>query len=159
MGRARQCERTRSLELPPMIDQEVAVAQAMASIHEESFSLESLTVFELESLRDKINTTIFKKLETEVPFYNFEYNPIDPDRNMGDLRFEAKTKYGILQFQGYIGLDGGLQDSSSWLHVDGKEDVTNVAFELLAFFHSDTGEERVKIECAKAILDWVKDYE
>lgn len=134
---------------------------AAATIHEEGFSLEDLSIEELEKLRDKVASALCLKLEKEVPFEQFDYEPVD-DRSMGRIRFQAKTVHGMLCYEGHIDSGGGIQDSTARLAPEGRDEemeTVEVEFDLLDSLHADTDEEQAKIYVARAVLDWAKDYE
>lgn len=141
----------------PKSQRAVAKKVAVATIHEEDFSLEDLSVEELEKLRDKVASALCSKLEKEVPFEQFDYEPVD-DRSMGKIEFHAKTVHGLLCYEGHIDSGGGIQDSSCNL-LQGAGEPTPVEFDLLDSLHADTDEEQAKIYVVKAVLEWAKDYE
>lgn len=146
--------------MSPAKTKRVAKKVAVATIHEEDFSLDDLSVEELEKLRDKVATALCTKLEKEVPFLQFDYEPVD-DRSMGRIQFQAKTVHGVLCYEGHIDSGGGIQDSTSRLAPEGRDEemeTVEVEFDLLDSLHADTDEEQAKIYVVRAVLDWAKDY-
>lgn len=144
----------------PKSQRAAAKRVAVASIHEEDFSLDDLTVEELETLRDKVASALCTKLEKEVPFEQFDYDPVD-DRSMGRIQFCAKTVHGLLCYEGHIDSGGGIQDSTARLAPEGQDEemeTVEVEFDLLDSLHADTDEEQAKIYVVKAVLDWAKNY-
>jgi|HubBroStandDraft_3_1064219.scaffolds.fasta_scaffold95688_3 hypothetical protein len=137
---------------------------AVASIHEEDFSLDELTTPELEKLREKVDSTILSKLEKEIHFISFSYEAVD-DRSMGQLEFECKTVHGMLAFKGgTIGSDGFMEDGDFVLYpVDAVDsDSQGVEVELDNFcplFHSNVDTAEAKTEVAKSVLEWAKEYQ
>jgi hypothetical protein len=139
---------------------------AVASIHEEDFSLDDLSVEELEKLRDKCEVVLAQKLEKEVPLLSFDFEPPD-DRSYGRLQFEAKTLYGVLKFDGNIDSSGEIADAKPvLLYPDPRTDTRelNSGPEEVEFdgIHEhltlDTSEDEAKVAVVKAVLGWQKFY-
>jgi len=141
----------------------VARTVAVATIHEEDFSLDELSIEELENLRGKVEVALVRKYQVSVPLLSWEFEPPD-DRSYGLLKFEAQTLHGKLVFEGMIGSDGNLSESEVLLHTpetlannDGPDDVSE-SFEGWPDALNDVTQDECKAYVLKALLEWQASY-
>ena len=135
---------------------------AVATINEEDFDLSHLTVAELEKLQGKVRATIAEKLTKEIPFTEFDFSPPD-DRSYGTLTFEAKTLYGVLQYEGSIDSNGGAADAKVSLFRDNAEpndgpDEVGDTWDGIDGLHVDVSDDEAKTIVVKAVLQWQGAY-
>lgn len=133
---------------------------AVASIHEEDFSLDDLTVEELEKLRDKCESTLAKKLTSTVPLTDWYYDEPD-DRSYGQINFKAKTVHGVLEYEGSIGSDGAIEEAQIRLWPDGRstnDGADEPDFDGFERRFLDLSEDEAQAVVVNAILEWAGIY-
>lgn len=146
-----------------MTDKEIAALAAVASIHEEhEITLDGLTIEELEKLKSRVESTITKKLESEIPLYDWSFDPPD-DRSYGTISFGATTLFGKIEYEGQIDSSGEIAEGEMGLMPEGREyerDPVPDTVEDFDGFHAkltqDTTDDQAKAIVVKALLEWQK---
>jgi len=139
----------------------VAEKVAVASIHEEDFSLDDLTIDELEKLRNKCDVALAQKLTKEVPLEDWYYDEPD-DRSYGEISFKAKTVHGVFTYEGSIGSDGSIEEAKVGLLREdrglneGSDEIQFDGFETRFIGLSDNEAKRVVV---KTLLAWAECYD
>ena len=133
---------------------------AVASIHEEDFSLDDLTIEELEKLHNKISVALAQKFTKEVPLTDWDYEEPD-DRSYGRIQFSAKTVHGLFKFEGSIGSDGHIEEAEVRVFPEGRDGNDGPDEPQFDGFHIrfiGLSDDEAKAAVVKALLEWAEGY-